>query len=89
MGGAANVERQHAAGRLTVRERISMLLDDGSFHEAGALAGQAKYDDAGNLIAFTPSNFVASSGGYADQFRIWKPTSPDRLKRFAALTSMS
>jgi len=39
-----------------------MLLDDGSFHEAGALAGQAKYDDAGNLIAFTPSNFVAGSG---------------------------
>jgi acetyl-CoA carboxylase carboxyltransferase component len=62
MGGAANVERQHAAGRLTVRERISMLLDDGSFHEAGALAGQAKYDDAGNLVAFTPSNFVAGSG---------------------------
>jgi acetyl-CoA carboxylase carboxyltransferase component len=62
MGGAANVERQHAAGRLTVRERISMLLDPGSFHEAGALAGQGKYDEAGNLIAFTPSNFVAGSG---------------------------
>ena len=62
MGGAANIERQHTAGRLTVRERISMLLDDGSFHESGALAGQAKYDADGNLIAFTPSNFVAGSG---------------------------
>src|SRR5580704_7550510 len=62
MGGTANVDRQHTAGRLTVRERISKLLDPGSFHEAGALAGQAKYDDAGNLSSFTPSNFVVGSG---------------------------
>jgi acetyl-CoA carboxylase carboxyltransferase component len=62
MGGAANVERQHAAGRLTVRERIDRLLDPGSFHEAGALAGQAKYDAEGNLVTFTPSNFVVGSG---------------------------
>jgi acetyl-CoA carboxylase carboxyltransferase component len=62
MGGAANVERQHAAGRLTVRERIERLLDPQSFHESGALAGQAKYDEHGNLAAFTPSNFVAGTG---------------------------
>ncbi len=62
MGGEANIERQHAAGRRTVRERIDKLLDPGSFHEAGALAGQAKYDEAGNLVSFTPSNFVTGSG---------------------------
>ncbi len=62
MGGRANIERQHAAGRLTVRERIDRLLDPGSFHESGALAGQTKYDEQGNLIAFTPSNFVAGTG---------------------------
>jgi acetyl-CoA carboxylase carboxyltransferase component len=62
MGGRANIERQHAAGRLTVRERIERLLDAGSFHESGALAGQAKYDEQGNLISFTPSNFVAGTG---------------------------
>jgi len=62
MGGSANIERTHAAGRLTVRERIDRLLDPGSFHEAGALAGNAKYDDQGNLISFTPSNFVCGSG---------------------------
>lgn len=62
MGGAANVERQHAAGRLTVRERIDRLLDPGTFHEAGALAGQAKYDADGNLVSFLPSNFVVGSG---------------------------
>src|SRR5579883_1979502 len=62
MGGHANIERQHAAGRLTVRERIAKLLDPGSFHESGALAGQAKYDEQGNLVSFTPSNFVAGTG---------------------------
>jgi len=62
MGGAANVERQHAAGRLTVRERIERLLDPGSFHEIGALAGRAEYDESGQLASFTPSNFVAGTG---------------------------
>ena len=32
-GGAARVERQHAKGKLTARERIELLLDDGSFEE--------------------------------------------------------
>ncbi|MEO8028422.1 MAG: carboxyl transferase domain-containing protein [Bryobacteraceae bacterium] len=62
MGGRANVERQHAAGRLTVRERIDQLLDDGSFHETGALAGKSVYDEQGNLTSFTPSNFVMGTG---------------------------
>jgi acetyl-CoA carboxylase carboxyltransferase component len=62
MGGAANVERQHKAGRLTVRERIERLLDPGSFHESGALAGRATYDDNGQLQTFTPSNFVVGTG---------------------------
>ncbi|HYL75372.1 MAG TPA: carboxyl transferase domain-containing protein [Bryobacteraceae bacterium] len=62
MGGAANVERTHKAGRLTVRERIDRLLDAGSFHEFGALAGRAVYDESGQLASFTPSNFVAGTG---------------------------
>jgi propionyl-CoA carboxylase beta chain len=32
-GGAEAVERQHARGKLTARERIERLLDRGSFHE--------------------------------------------------------
>ena len=31
MGGPGKVLRQHEAGRLTVRERLAALLDDGSF----------------------------------------------------------
>ncbi len=62
MGGAANIERQHKAGRLTVRERIDRLLDPGSFHEIGALTGRAVYDESGQLTSFTPSNFVTGTG---------------------------
>jgi acetyl-CoA carboxylase carboxyltransferase component len=36
MGGAERVERQHAAGKLTARERIDLLLDPGTFEEIGA-----------------------------------------------------
>jgi propionyl-CoA carboxylase beta chain len=36
-GGAERIERQHAAGKLTARERVELLLDPGSFVEADAL----------------------------------------------------
>jgi propionyl-CoA carboxylase beta chain len=32
-GGTARIERQHAAGRMTARERIELLLDPGTFVE--------------------------------------------------------
>jgi acetyl-CoA carboxylase carboxyltransferase component len=58
MGGADKVKRQHQGGRLTVRERIEQLVDRGSFHEIGALAGKAEYDEHGNLVDLVPSNNV-------------------------------
>ena len=57
-GGADKTARQHTAGRLTVRERIDKLVDDGSFHEIGAIAGVAQYDEDGELVRLTPSNNV-------------------------------
>ncbi len=36
-GGAERVERQHAAGKLTARERLETLLDSGSFIEVDRL----------------------------------------------------
>lgn len=35
-GGKERIERQHAEGKLTARERIELLLDPGSFHEVDA-----------------------------------------------------
>jgi acetyl-CoA carboxylase carboxyltransferase component len=57
MGGEERVARQHASGRLTVRERVRRLVDEGSFHERGALAGAGRYED-GRLVDFVPANMV-------------------------------
>jgi acetyl-CoA carboxylase carboxyltransferase component len=62
MGGEERVARQHASGRLTVRERIERLFDRGSFHETGALAGRASYDERGELAGFLPANTVVGQG---------------------------
>jgi acetyl-CoA carboxylase carboxyltransferase component len=62
MGGPDKVKRQHDAGRLTVRERIDLLLDPGSFHEIGTLAGRARYGNDGDMQAFQPANFVFGRG---------------------------
>lgn len=37
-GGPERIEQQHAKGKLTARERLALLLDQGSFQELGALA---------------------------------------------------
>jgi len=56
------VVRQRSRGKLTCRERIELLLDDGSFREVGSIAGFASYDDQGEINAFTPANHVGGWG---------------------------
>jgi acetyl-CoA carboxylase carboxyltransferase component len=58
LGGPERVRRQHAGGRLTIRERITRLVDADTFHEVGKIAGKAAYDAENNLSTLTPSNFV-------------------------------
>jgi acetyl-CoA carboxylase carboxyltransferase component len=58
LGGPERVKRQHEGGRLTIRERLARLVDPGSFHELGKIAGRATYDAQNDLKTFTPSNFV-------------------------------
>jgi propionyl-CoA carboxylase beta chain len=43
-GGEARIEKQHAAGKLTARERIDALLDPGSFQEFDALVVHRNQD---------------------------------------------
>jgi acetyl-CoA carboxylase carboxyltransferase component len=62
MGGEERVARQHASGRLTIRERIERLFDPGTFHETGALAGRASYGPGGELEDFLPANTVVGQG---------------------------
>ena len=43
-GGKPQIDKQHANGKKTARERLALLLDKGSFHELGALAQHTKTD---------------------------------------------
>ena len=60
-GGDDAVRRQHEKGRLTIRERIDRVLDDGSLREIGPIAGAGERKEDGTL-AFTPANFVLGIG---------------------------
>ncbi len=61
-GGAASVARQHAKGRMTVRERIHKTLDPDTFKEIGSGAGSSERNPDGSIRAFTPANFVLGFG---------------------------
>ena len=57
LGGPEAVAKHHARGRRTIRERIAMLTDAGSFQEIGQLAGKGEYRD-GRVVNVTPQPFV-------------------------------
>ena len=56
------VLRQRNRNKLTCRERIDALLDPGSFREIGSLAGFTSFDDAGDVVEFTPASHVGGQG---------------------------
>ena len=58
LGGAESIERHHGQGRLTVRERIGRLADQGSFAEVGQLTGDGQYAEDGTLTKVTPAPYV-------------------------------
>jgi acetyl-CoA carboxylase carboxyltransferase component len=62
LGGEEAVKRQHNAGKLTARERIDLLFDEGSFTELAPLTGKAAYDDNHELTAVTPANAIIGKG---------------------------
>jgi methylmalonyl-CoA decarboxylase subunit alpha len=56
MGGPERVQRQHDDGRLVVRERVQILVDEGSFREFGEITGGLV--DLGEGARFMPHNFL-------------------------------
>ena len=50
-GGPKAIESQHAKGRMTARERISLLADPGSFFELGIYAAFGMYEEWGGAPA--------------------------------------
>ncbi len=57
MGGDEGIRIQHERGKLTIRERLDLISDAGSFQEIGRLAGAATYEDS-ELVDVRPSNMI-------------------------------
>jgi len=66
-GGPERVDKQHAAGKATARERIAMLLDDGSFEELSVFV--EPIDGEGRVDA--PGEGVVTGYGTIDGRRVY------------------
>ncbi len=66
-GGKEGIAKQHAKGRLTIRERIDALLDKGSFHEHGRATALPDYDENEKLTGYVPANYVVGFGKIEDR----------------------
>jgi propionyl-CoA carboxylase beta chain len=64
-GGAARVEKQHAAGKLTSRERIDLLFDPGTFEEVDKLVTH-RCRDFGMEDQIIPGDGVIAGHGLVD-----------------------
>ena len=69
-GGEKKIAEQHQKGKLTARERIDLLLDEGSFVELGTFV-QGGLDDAGNLDIKNPGEGVVAGSGTIDGRRVY------------------
>src|SRR5689334_3978379 len=64
-GGTARVQKQHAAGKMTARERIEFLLDEGSFEEFDRLVVH-RSKDFGLEKQLYPGDGVITGHGLID-----------------------
>ena len=67
MGGPDRVERQHSLGKLTVRERLDILLDPGTWVEYGLLADHM---DAGLGDRYLAADGAVTGVGNIDGRRV-------------------
>jgi len=61
-GGRQRIEAQHAKGKLTARERLSILLDEASFQELGALATHQTTDFGMDATRFPGDGVITGFG---------------------------
>ena len=66
MGGAERIAKQHGRGKLTVRERIDVLFDKGTFVELGLLAEQQSVRGAEQSPDGTPADGVVTGHGLVE-----------------------
>jgi acetyl-CoA carboxylase carboxyltransferase component len=68
-GGEKRIEAQHSKGKLTARERIDALLDEGSFHEINGLMVN-RHTDFGMEKEKTPGDGVVAGFGKINGRRV-------------------
>lgn len=61
-GGQERIEAQHSRGKLTARERLAILLDEGSFQEMGALATHQNAEFGMDKLRFPGDGVVTGFG---------------------------
>src|SRR6202795_2408509 len=64
-GGTTRVEKQHAAGKMTARERVEFLLDEGTFQEFDKLV-EHRSQDFGMENEIYPGDGVVTGHGLID-----------------------
>jgi propionyl-CoA carboxylase beta chain len=69
-GGEEAVKKQHERGKLTARERVALLLDEGSFVEAGAFVVH-RSRDFGMEGKRVPGDGVVTGHGLVDGRRVF------------------
>ena len=71
MGGEERIAKQHERGKLTVRERIDLLFDAGTFVELGLLAHQQPLRGGETDAEGTPADGVVTGHGDIDGRQVW------------------
>ncbi|MBA2502135.1 MAG: acyl-CoA carboxylase subunit beta [Pyrinomonadaceae bacterium] len=69
-GGSERIKRQHAAGKLTARERIEFLLDEGTFEEFDKLVVHRSHDFRLEEQIY-PGDGVVTGHGLVDNRRVF------------------
>src|SRR3989442_10725320 len=69
-GGAARVEKQHAAGKMTARERVEFLLDEDTFQEFDKLV-EHRSRDFGLEKQIYPGDGVITGHGLIDGRKVF------------------
>ncbi len=69
-GGSARTEKQHAAGKMTARERVEFLLDEGSFQEFDKLV-EHRSRDFGMDQQIYPGDGVVTGHGLIDGRKVF------------------
>lgn len=70
LGGVDKIEKQHEKGKLTCRERINLLFDEGTFEEIGMFVTSRSYE-LGMDKKYTPADGVITGFGLVNGRKVY------------------